>query len=273
MNDRNSRLCIAIRAVICIGFAVSAQRPAMAQAESVTAGSQGQLVRVPFVGCGSAGQAGPRPAPRGTYKAVRIPADAARQLAFYKAAEGSGVLAPNGWHCFELYGSSGEALYIVPQAFTSADLYSNSWGGFAGPIVEVVDESGGTSGRFTVAHVIARVFPAYRPFAENVIKEGIDPASDFQFHPFPQDKLNYRGKSVVEYQTPGNTKGLGTELWRLQKNASPIEGVAILIGNGAYMPDLVFLAVRLPEKLVYLAPIIVRRTENEAEHSNGDLPR
>ena len=85
------------------------------------------------------------------------------------------------------------------------------WKGFTGSAIEIAVSSGGTSGRFEVAKVIARVFPAYKQFAQNVIAEGIEPASDFPSGPYSNDKLTYRAKNIVEFETPANTAGLGTD--------------------------------------------------------------
>jgi len=48
------------------------------------------------------------------------------------------------------------------------------------------------------------------PGGDGVITEGIEPASDFPFGPYPTDTLKYHGDVTVEFQTPANTKGLGT---------------------------------------------------------------
>jgi hypothetical protein len=120
--------------------------------------------------------------------------------------------------------------------------------------------SGDTSGRFEVAEVIARVFPAYKPFVTRMMEEFGQPASSFPFGPFPKDILTYKGKTVVEYTTPAQTEGLGTHFW-LRKNGSPIHGAAILIGPA---PDLLFLSVRLPPDLGGLTSAIVGQAESDA---------
>ncbi len=70
---------------------------------------------VPFIGCRSDGQAGPLAAPKGKNAVVDVSGKEARELAFYTAGLDLGVLAPRGWHCFGVYGSSGEALYVTPD--------------------------------------------------------------------------------------------------------------------------------------------------------------
>jgi hypothetical protein len=134
------------------------------------------------------------------------------------------------------------------------------WKGFAGQAIQISDFSGGTSGRFEVAKVIARVFPAYKQFAQNVIAEGLEPASDFPSGPYANDKLTDRGTNIVEFETPANTAGLGTNS-RLQANASPIDGVAIITGTDT---DLIQLSARVSQKDRDLIPLIVKQVESEA---------
>jgi hypothetical protein len=85
-------------------------------------------------------------------------------------------------------------------------------------------------------------------------------STDFPLGPYPNDKLNYKGTEMVEFQTPANTQGLGTDSW-LQKNGDPISGVAILYGNG---PDLLQVSVRLPSRLNDLTPLILEEAERSA---------
>jgi hypothetical protein len=223
-------------------------------------------VTVPFVGCPADGQAGPLDPPKGTPQVVHISKGIALQLAFYKAEQGFGVLAPRGWHCFETYGSNGGSLFVSPQPIDGKMLFSDTWKGFAGPVIQISVEDGGTSGRFGVARMIARVFPAQRSFVRKVIAEGIEPASDFPFGPYSKDKLLYKNKELVEYQTPPQTEGLGTQS-RLLKDADPISGIAMLVGEDpkeGEPPSLLFLAIRLPSEMTHLASAIVQQTEDEA---------
>jgi hypothetical protein len=127
-------------------------------------------------------------------------------------------------------------------------------------VVQISFESGDTSGRFGVAKTIARVFPAHKAFVEEVIAEGIEPASSFPFGPYPADTLTYRTENVVEFVTPPRAEGLGTAS-RLQKNDNPIIGVAILKGEE---PNLVRVWVRLPVETNDLARIIIQEAEKDA---------
>lgn len=253
---------LGVGSVILLALAACAQFSPSAQAIAAAASPQEPGAHVPFVGCRADGQAGSVNAPNGKSRVLPIAAEAAQRLACYKSEQGFGVLAPRGWYCFGTYGSNGYVLYVSPQEISTDKLFSSNWSGFAGPVIELAWESGDTSGRFGVAHVIARVFPAYRAFAERVIDEGLEPADSFPFAPYPKDKLLYRNKRVVEYQTPANADGLGTNS-KLKKGANPISGVAILMGQ---TPDLLLLSVRLPPNLADLTSVIVQQVERSATH-------
>jgi hypothetical protein len=66
-------------------------------------------------------------------------------------------------------------------------LFSSDWKGFTGPAIQLSDSIGDTSGRFEVAAMIAKVFPAYSWFLKGVIDESIEPASAFPAGPLPKD--------------------------------------------------------------------------------------
>jgi hypothetical protein len=215
--------------------------------------------QVPFVGCNSDGQIGPKKAPAGKSKVVAIAPGLAQQLAYYQAEIGQGVLAPRGWNCFGTYGSSGSSLYVTPEPINAGITFSEKWKGFAGPVVQLSDSIGDTSGRFEVAGIIARVFPAHKAFVTDVVAEGIEPASSFPSGPYPTDKLTYKSDEIVEYVTPADHEGLGTRS-RLQASSIPISGVAILTGEEF---SLTHLAVRLPPNLANLAPAILQQVEHE----------
>jgi hypothetical protein len=230
------------------------------QIESPATHAKDAVVPVPFVGCKSDGQLGPVNALSERSNNTAVPDDAAQHLAYYKAKEGVGVLAPKGWHCFGTYGSSGTTLYVSPDPINSAGVLPSSWKGFAGLAVQVSLEYGGTSGRFAVAKTIARVFPDRKEFVERVIAEGIEPSSSFPYGPYPVDALKYRGANSVEFSTPAQSEGLGTDSM-LRKNDSSISGAALLLGEE---PDLLRVWVRLPSENSDLSQLIIRQVEREA---------
>jgi hypothetical protein len=210
---------------------------------------------VPFVGCPSDGQQGPVAAPKGQPKAVNVEPTAAARLAWYQARYEAGALAPRGWKCFSLYGSSGTTLAIAPSGALNDPSQP-----IAGPAVVLTVDSGSTSGRFDVAKIAARVFAdKEKAFVDSVIAEGIEPKENFPAGPYPSDKLTYRTPTLVEFATPGGKDGLGTAD-RLAKGALPIAGLAKLVGP-ADGPDLYLLSVRLPVAEADLAPAIVGAAE------------
>lgn len=249
--------------VILVVLVISA--PRVLRAQSVTPLTPSvKAAAIPFIGCKSDGQMGPQSAPTGKSQVLAVSASTAQQLAYYKDKFGFGVFGPRGWHCFGAYGSDGDFLYVSPLPINRADLLSMQWSGFTGPVIQMTNEYGGTSGRFGVAAIIARVFPAYKGFVKDVMNEdieaGINPPNSYASGPYPKDKLTYRGKSIVEYVTAENADGLGTHS-RLQKNAIPISGVAILVGP---TPDLLLLSMRLPKEQRYLGSVIIQQVERDA---------
>jgi len=214
------------------------------------------IAHVPFVGCPSHDQLNFVKPPTDDNKQVTLSAKATQQLAYYKAELGFGVLAPRGWHCFGLSGSGGTSLYVVPEPIQAEEIYSKVSAGFKGPVVALEENSGaGGSGSFQVAEIIARVFPAYKDFLTGFRADGVPlPAG-----PYPTDKLTYKSKRIVEYETPANTDGLGTQPG-IMKDSLPIAGVAVLSGKA---PDAELLTVRLPTKLKLLAPAIVQQLEED----------
>jgi len=221
--------------------------------------SEERMVAVPFVGCKSEGQVSYE-APKRASRAVLVGRDAAQKLAYYETDSPVGVLAPRGWYCLGLVGSSGDGLIVSPKPIDSEVVFSSRHGDLVGPAIAVSHTIGVGSGSDHVARIIARVFPAYRAFAVDEMKRF---GGRFTFGPYPTDTLTYKSEKVVEYRTPAHTEGLGTLSW-LKKNDSPIEGVAILVGR---TPDLLLLAVRLPATLSGLAPAIIREAERIPDRS------
>jgi hypothetical protein len=252
--------------VLAVGTTASCSKPNAAPSPAsaaAAAASASALVSVPLIGCANDGQGGPQSPPSAPTKTVQLNPDLAPKLAYYVAASGPGVLAPRGWSCAGVYGSNGASLVVSPQPVSPADLMNNSWGGAAGDAIEVRVASGDTSGRFEVAQAIMRVFPAHQAFAQSVINEGIEPASEFPSGPYPGDKLTNRSNEVVEFQTAPNAVGLGTDTnanSRMKPGSDPVAGVAILTGP---TPDLLVLAVRLPGALQSLAPAIVQEIQQD----------
>jgi hypothetical protein len=243
------------RYLVTLAFLLGSAQWVFAQPADVKSSGESKLVRVPFVGCASDGQVGPVDAPKGVSMSFPISPTAAKQLAYYQSANGPGVLGPRGWHCFDTYGSSGHALFISPEAIDDGRIMGTNWKGFSGPAIKFSRRYGDTSGRFDVADIMARVFPGHEQFVQRVVAEGL--VQSFESGPYRADRVTYRGKDMVEFQTPPNSKGLGTDT-AMQPNSSPVSGVAILFGS---TPDLLLLQVRLPAELQPLANDIIHQTE------------
>lgn len=77
--------------------------------------------------------------------------------------------------------------------------------GLTGPGITVSYTFGGTSGRFKVAEIIARIFPSRRAFVEKVIQ--VEPDMKFPSVSFPGDRLTYLSTTAAEYVTRAQTDG------------------------------------------------------------------
>jgi hypothetical protein len=228
---------------------------ALAVGSTIALAQPSETVAVPFVGCAGDGQTGAIEAPAAG-ATPRLDAATAEQLAYY-ASEDLAVLAPRGWHCFELYGSDGALLIVTPERHRANDLF-DAKAKLLGPAVVLSQSFGGTSGRFAVAKVAARLFPSARAFVQQVIDEGVVAKEEFANEPYPDDMLTRRSDTEVEFVTSANRDGLGTD-GRVAKNDQPISGVAILLTDGDN--DLIKLETRLPADLYQLTPTIIVSVE------------
>lgn len=222
----------------------------------VAAAAQASPGNVPFVGCAADGQVGPVAAPDAGPVPV-VPPEAAPHLAYY-ASNDLGVLAPRGWHCFETYGSNGSNLYVAPEPL-DFDALIGAGPSLRGPAVQLSYSYGGTSGRFTVARLVARLFPDYIDFARSVAAE--DLMEPLPTGPYPTDRLRRRGLNAVEFTTPAGRSGLGTDS-RLDVGEQAIDGIVILQAQDDEL-DVAQLSVRLPSELRGLAPAIIASAQPE----------
>jgi hypothetical protein len=215
---------------------------------------------VPFVGCAGDGQDGPVTASSITGQPPRVPPDQAATVAYY-AFHAVGAFAPQGWHCFGVYGSAGETLFVTPDAHGAAEFLTGTTK-LHGPAVIIQRLSGDTSGRFEVAKLAARLFPVAKPYVRDVIAEGIEPDTDFEFAPYPGDTIHLASSTVAEFTTPAGSEGLGTQAG-LAAGDQPITGAAIWLPSESH--DMVLLTARLaPEQSA-----LVRTILTQTERSNG----
>lgn len=213
------------------------------------------------VGCSADEQTGPKDPPKViTAPVIGDVSPAMAQKLSYYASEDIGVLAPRGWHCFGTSGSSGQTIYVAPDANTLAPIKSFSAKPVVGPMVQLSVLVAGSSGRFDVTRFILQLFPSQRSFAQSVIEEGLVPKKYFPKGPHTTDVLVYKSKDIVEYRTPARHKGLGTES-ELGLGPLPIEGVTILEPEGDM--QITHLAARLPKDIANLTTIIVHSVEQK----------
>jgi hypothetical protein len=146
-------------------------------------------------------------------------------------------------------------LYVTADPLRPSDTLDSNWEGITGGGILASSIDGETVGRFLVAQIAARIFPAQRSFVERVIAEGIEPATNFAFVPFPNDRLKYLSDQVVEYETAPRAEGLGTYI-RVRPNNDSVLGAEIL-------KDLVLrhMALRLPPNMKDLAVPITNQFE------------
>lgn len=236
--------------------------PLQAQVKNAPAhrpGNQSAATTIPFAGCKSDGQLGPRPAPKGRPHPVKLSAAVGGQLAFYSSGD-VGAIAPRGWHGSGCYGSDGETLLLVPNSSKDSDT------NITGPAVQLNVHTGGTSGRFAVARIISRFFPAYKKFLNEVLEEGTLPKDEIISKPCRTDRVTRINNNVVEFKTPAGSEGFGTE-GSFKKGSTPVYGVALLTGgvNDSECPDAIVLRVRLGPDKEDLAAQIIQQFERD-EH-------
>lgn len=219
--------------------------------------------RVPFIGCPSDGQLGPQAAPKSRRTPV-LPSASARQLAFYAASDGPGVLAPRGWHCFGVYGSNGSGLVVAPQKLIPREFFSQHQFRTNGYGVELAYDYGGTSGRWAVAEAIARYFPRHRSFIQENF-HGLE-VGPLPSGPYAHDSFSSRTDTLVRYTTPPRTKGEGT-VWMLAPSSEPVEGLSMLV-NEPDGPDLLRVNVRLPVAYKPLTSVILANAERAARQDH-----
>ena len=143
-------------------------------------------------------------------------------------------------------------------------MLSEKFAGFPGPAIEVSQSYGGTSGRFAVAKLIARIFPKNRAFVRSVIQEGIMSEDGFPTGPYPSDTLKYKTDRMVEFTTVANLDGLGTG-GALKRRTQPISGAVILAGE---YPDAFHLSMRLPKGLEDLGKTVIYQFDQDAIQAN-----
>src|ERR1700735_5782172 len=138
-------------AIRIVAVLVGLGMPLIAQTPKAAPASGKPEMTVPLIGCASDGQTGPHDAPPSGSTQIAASTRVAEQLAYYKSREGTGGLAPRGWHCFGIYGSDGSTLYVSPHPLSAANFLSDAGKPLDGPVVALWDVAGDTAGRVGVA--------------------------------------------------------------------------------------------------------------------------
>lgn len=215
-----------------------------------------RLIQVPFVGCPADGQTGQIAAPK-PHRTPSVPARAAARLAYY-ATDYAMVLAPRGWHCLGLYGSNGQFVIVTPERHTAEEFFRRAEVPIRGPAIQMSVSVGGTSGRFSVAPVVARYFPRYRSFLRSVTQEMQEMDPGFRSFPtggFRTDIINRRTPTYLRFTTPARRTGEGAQS-RLLPGNLPIEGFRKIVGS-TEEPDMLSADVRLPVNQSDLIEVIL----------------
>ncbi|THD63021.1 MAG: hypothetical protein E8A49_06655 [Phenylobacterium sp.] len=136
----------------------------------------------------------------------------------------------------------------------------------SGAAIQLSVSDGGTSGRFEVAAIAARIFPTQATYVRQVIANQLDvdktfdAAREFPKGPYPSDRMVRLRPLLVEFETPARKDGLGTHS-RLLKSGQPIVGFAKMEKDGDN--SLTMLTMRLPPSLRDLAPTILKAAERQ----------
>jgi hypothetical protein len=178
----------------------------------------------------------------------------AAQLSYYHDAVLPGVYAPKGWHCTVWDGSNGRILLVTPQHLAAPYFPLPV---ITGPAVMIQTTQGESYGRFHVAIVAAELFPVVgREFIKNVRQEHLISDSSFDAEHYPDDRLQYLSDRFVQYTTPPNRSGLGTE-GILDMSDLPVRGLTILNPHTEVI-SLTEVRVRLSSELNPVAEAILR---------------
>jgi hypothetical protein len=210
--------------------------------------------RVPAVGCPANDLAAGARLQSGESMAAPVEQRIAGQIAFYQAEHSPGVYAPRGWSCHSWSGSNGSFLVVTPKRIEPPYFPLPT---ITGPAVSIDTSDGGTSGRFHVAIVAAQLFPLVgSEFIARVRDEHLISDKSFEVQAYPDDQLRYLSDRFVEYTTPANRTGLGTD-GLLDTSDLPVRGLTLL-NLAAEVNTLIEVRVRLPPGLNPVASTIVQ---------------
>jgi hypothetical protein len=167
------------------------------------------------------------------------------QIDYYKDEYGPGVYAPRGWSCRAWAGSNGTLLLVTPKRIEPPYFPLPA---VTAPAVMIQTSDIGATGRFHAAIVAAQLFPLIaEEFITRVRQEHLISDSSFNVQSYPNDQIRYLTDRLVEYATPVNHMGLGTE-GLLEISNLPVRGLTML-NLESEANALIELRVRLPATL------------------------
>jgi hypothetical protein len=225
----------------------------------------GTAARVPVVGCLTNDQAGP--ARLATHQTMAYPGDQrlAEQISYYSAVHSPGVFAPKGWFCRGWYGSNGSTLIVTPQPMAPPYYPLPT---ITGPAVMIQTSAGGGTGRFHVGIVAAQLFPLVgAEFIARVRQEQVIADSSFDVEPYADDRLQYLSDRLVQFTTPANRTGLGTD-GQFEQSDLPVRGL-ILLNLEDQLNTLTEVRVRLAPALNPVALAVLRLETTCVQRRDG----
>jgi hypothetical protein len=226
-----------------------------AVAAAKTAGAQQPVpVPVPLVECPTNDQPG-RSGPRvGVSMPAPVDGRMAEQIAYYRSLRSPGVYAPRGWQCHGWDGSNGTILVVTPRRLEPPFFPLPV---ITGPAVMIQSSDAGSSGRFHVAVVAAQLFALIADeFIATIRQERVISDASLQAAPDPDDQIQYISDRLVQFTTPANRNGLGTD-GLFEMSEWPVRGLTILnLEND--VNSLTEVRVRLPPALNAAASAIVQ---------------
>jgi hypothetical protein len=210
--------------------------------------------RVAAVACPTSDQTGAARLQAGASMPAPVQQRLAEQIAYYQAEHSPGVYAPRGWSCRAWNGSNGSVLVVTPKRLEPPYFPLPM---ITGAAVTIDTSDAGTSGRFHVGIVAAQLFPLVgSDLITRVREEHLISDSSFDRQPRPDDQLRYLSDRFVEYTTPANHTGLGTD-GLLEMSDLPVRGLTLL-NLAADVNTLIEVRVRLPAALNPVANAIVQ---------------
>ena len=181
--------------------------------------------RVPEIGCPMSSDAASVQSRLPESMAAPVQSALVERLVYYRPAHGAGVFGPKGWFCRAWSGSGGDLVLVTPRPVAPPFVPLPE---VTGPAVLLQSTDGSDVGRFHLALVADRLFPLLgHDVIERVRDEHLIPDSSFDAEPYADDRLQYLSDRLVEYTTPANRPGLGTDSL-LEASELPIRGVTLL---------------------------------------------